>query len=154
MPEPLEFQTELRRRSQSWERADPKRALLERQRWDTWLVTLPGGTPHLVSLQRQHGAYVGSRDCAGFEYHDCPCAHLCTVRKAAYIHADDVAGERVRILDVDQERAGHHVERVRADGGEPTGRSRARDRRASPQGGVARLLISAKNHNTATGRAA
>lgn len=113
-PEPLDFRTQQRARTESWERAEPDAALLERQGWDTWLVTLPGGDVHELQLRRENGAYLGTCDCAGFEYHEGPCAHLCTVRKADYIHSDDVTGERVRVLDAAEDRAQHAVEKVRA----------------------------------------
>jgi len=119
MTVPLAFEVEKQRRTTSWKRAAPNDALLERQGWDEWLVTLPGGTAHAARLHRENGAFVGACDCKGWEYRDhdeSPCAHLCTVRKAAFGHVDDVTGQRVRILDPDEERA-QNIDRVRADGG-------------------------------------
>jgi hypothetical protein len=113
MPEPLDFHAKREAGSDSWDRADPRSALLERQRWDTWLVTLRGGEAHEVRLRRESGAYVGRCDCAGFEHHDGPCAHLCTVRKAAVVEVPDVRGRPVRVLDPDAERA-----QAMPDGGE------------------------------------
>lgn len=118
MPEPLAFEAEQQAHGDSWERAAPETALIERQSWNEWLVTLPGGTAHEVQLERDHGAFIGECDCKGFEFRDLgsPCAHLCTVRKAAFGHYTDVRGRRVRILDPDEERA--QREPMRADGGE------------------------------------
>jgi hypothetical protein len=119
VPEPLAFEVEMQRRTTSWERADPSAALLERQAWDEWLVTLLGGEPHTVRLRRENGVLIGECDCKGWQYRDhdeSPCAHLCTVRKAAFGHVDDMIGQRVRILDADEERA-QNIDRVRADGG-------------------------------------
>lgn len=79
-------------------------------------MTLPGGDAHLVAVAVDDGQHVGQCDCKAWEYHDAPCAHLCTVRKAAFISATDVKGERVRIprLDLD---AHETDERAVADGG-------------------------------------
>jgi hypothetical protein len=113
MPEPLDFREKPDAASDSWTRADPHAALLERQAWDVWPVTLPCGSAHSVRLRRESGAYVGRCDCAGVEHHDGPYAHLCTVRKAEFGHVADVSGRRVRALDPEAERA-----QALADGGE------------------------------------
>lgn len=91
---PLDFATERDDRTASWRRADPRTALTERTAWNRWVVTLPDGEhAHDVRLERDHGAYVGEcytpdgderEPCPGNAYHDSPCAHLCTVRKAAF----------------------------------------------------------------------
>lgn len=120
MTEPLDFDRKRELDSDSWRRARPRKALIERRSWDTWLITLPGGDAHEVALSREHGAYLGTCDCDGFEYHDGPCAHLCTLRKADFIGETDVRGQPIRIFDrkaVDDARADHTVERARADGG-------------------------------------
>ena len=114
----LDFDAEAEARSTSWERADPDRALIERRSWNEWSVLLPDGEKaHICRLERDHGAYVGACDCPGYEHHDGPCAHLCTLRKAEFGHDRDVEGRRVRVLDADEERAQGAVERIRADGG-------------------------------------
>ena len=120
MPDVLDFRGEADRDSTSWERASPGRALIERDAWNEWTVLLPDGEDsHEVRLERDHGAYVGACDCWGFRGRDrpeSPCAHLCTLRQAAFGHYRDVNGNRVRILDPDEERA-QSVDRARADGG-------------------------------------
>ena len=128
MPEPLDFRTEQHERTTSWERADPEAALVETTAWNRWRVMLPPSTtPHDVHLERENGAYVGRCDCPGFEHHDGPCAHLCTVRKADFGHYDDLSGRRIRIRSAGEERADHYAEpeetddRLRADGGETDG---------------------------------
>jgi hypothetical protein len=122
MVEPLDFRSQQRERTTSWERADPAAALIETVAWNRWRVMLPGSTdPHAVHLEREHGAYVGGCDCPGFAHHDGPCAHLCTVRKADYGHFEDIRGRRIRIRSDAEERAGCFAEpdeRLRADGGE------------------------------------
>jgi hypothetical protein len=116
--EPLDFQAEAEARSTSWERADPDHALIERRSWNEWAVLLPDGEEaHVCRLERDHGTYVGGCDCPGYEHHDGPCAHLCTLRKAEFAHDRDVEGRRVRVLDANEERAQGTVECVRADGG-------------------------------------
>ncbi|WP_254830179.1 SWIM zinc finger family protein [Haloglomus salinum] len=80
MPDPFEFREEADERSTSWERADPDRALIERRAWNEWALLLPDGEEaHRCRLERDHGAYVGECDCPGYEYHDGPCAHTCTL---------------------------------------------------------------------------
>lgn len=97
--EPLDFEAERDAESESWERARPGQALIERMNLYGWRVTLPGGEAHHVALGRDHGAFVGWCDCNGYRYHDGPCAHLCTIRKAAFVSICDVRGERVEIPD-------------------------------------------------------
>ena len=119
MSEPLHFRSKRETDSVSWQRARPTRALIEQLEWDTWLVTLPGGTAHEVELCRERGAYVGCCDCESYQYRGEACAHLCTVRKAAFGGVEDLRGRLVEIVDPDEERA-QHVDRLpaRADGGE------------------------------------
>jgi hypothetical protein len=117
---PLDFAGARDDGSESWHRAEPARALLEQSGWNRWLVLLPDGEEaHEVRLERDHGAYVGQCDCKGFAYHDGPCAHLCTVRKAAFGRLDDVQGRTVEVVDGDEARADRAVERqmARTDGG-------------------------------------
>lgn len=120
MPDVLDFRGEADRGSTSWRRADPGRAFIQRRAWNEWAAFLPdGGDAHEVRLERDHGAYVGECDCWGFRDRDrpeSPCAHLCTLRQAEFGHYEDVNGNRVRILDADEERA-QSVDRARADGG-------------------------------------
>jgi len=120
VPDVLDFRGEADRGSTSWRRADPGRAFIQRRAWNEWAVFLPdGGDAHEVRLERDHGAYVGECDCWGFRDRDrpeSPCAHLCTLRQAEFGHYEDVNGNRVRILDADEERA-QSVDRARADGG-------------------------------------
>ncbi|WP_435062365.1 hypothetical protein [Halobaculum sp. EA56] len=107
----------------SWERADGLHALIERASTYGWRVTLPGGSDaHSVALADEHGAYVGWCDCDGFAFHDGPCAHLCTLRKAAFIGGRTTTGERVRIASTAVEDSppsgealpdgGHQIERA------------------------------------------
>jgi hypothetical protein len=118
--EPLDFRWEADAGSTSWKRGAPGRALIERRSWNEWAVFLPDGEDsHVVRLERDHGAYVGECDCWGFRGRDdpeSPCAHLCTLRQAESGHYDDVDGNRVRILDADEERA-QSIDRAVADGG-------------------------------------
>jgi hypothetical protein len=116
---PLEFEHERDQETESWARADPRAALIERRAWNRWLVTLPGGDTHLCRLEREHGAYLGDCDCAGFEFHDGPCAHLCTLRKAEFLgESVTTTGHPVETFDQAQERADSLPNRaLSADGG-------------------------------------
>lgn len=117
---PLDFAAARDDGSQSWRRADPQGALLEQSGWNEWLVFLPDGDDvHEVRLERDHGAYFGRCDCRGFEFHDGPCAHLCTVRKAEFGRLVDARGRTIEVVDDDEIRADHDVERqvARTDGG-------------------------------------
>lgn len=107
---PVEFS----RGGTSWERADPLGALLEVTGSGTVLVTLPDGGVHEVCLASTGGGFVGWCDCNGWQYHDGACAHLCTVRKAAFGGVEDTAGRPVRIPPSRQ------IHRpIRTDGGRP-----------------------------------
>lgn len=108
----------------SWDRGDPVAALIEAKSDQSWTVSLPDGDDwHHVALIFDSGHYVGRCDCPGFEYHDGPCAHLCTIRKADTIAYPDLNGEPIEIERMDRaagdELADQHddMERVRADGG-------------------------------------
>lgn len=134
---PLDFENERDSNSTSWQRADPLRALIEQTAWNHWRVTLPDGEhTHEVRLETDHGAYLGDcriptddgpdKRCPGFAYHDGPCAHLCTIRKAAVVHLRDVQGRPVIVYDIEDvadARADPAVEKVLADGGPQRRRS-------------------------------
>ncbi|WP_435119065.1 SWIM zinc finger family protein [Halolamina sp. C58] len=100
----------------SWARADPKAALIESTGRYGFRVTLPDGDGHLVAVAIEDGEYVGTCDCKAWEYHDGPCAHLCAVRKAAFLGVTDARDEPVSIprLDLD---AHETDECAAADGG-------------------------------------
>ncbi|MFC7069478.1 SWIM zinc finger family protein [Halobaculum lipolyticum] len=116
----LDFEAERDDATTSWERADGLAALIERASTYGWLVTLPGGTDaHSVALADESGAFVGWCDCKGYEFNVGPCAHLCALRQAAYVHATTTDGERVRIASTEVEDTpevrpdgGHHIERA------------------------------------------
>jgi len=116
----LDFEAERDDETTSWERGDGLAALIERASTYGWRVTLPGGTDaHSVALADESGAFVGWCDCKGYEFNVGPCAHLCALRKAAYVHARTTDGERVRIASVAVEDTpetrpdgGHQIERA------------------------------------------
>ena len=83
--------------STSWQRADPDAALIESTGRYGYLVTLPGGDTHRAALAVENAQHVGTCDCQGWEYNDGPCAHLCTLRKAAFAEVEDVRGEPVTL---------------------------------------------------------
>ncbi|WP_058365930.1 hypothetical protein [Haloparvum sedimenti] len=139
MPEVLDFEGRRDVGSASWERADPTAALIERVAWNRWHVLLPDGEhTHEVRLERDHGGLTGAcmalmddgkERCPARKYNDPdePCAHLCTVRKAAFgaIEGDD--GEPVRVYDAGDAavaRADAHIEAAMADGGRVVGGGR------------------------------
>ena len=102
----------------SWDRADPQGALIESVSRYSYRVALPDGEQvHLVAVAVEDGQHVGTCDCKAVKYHDGPCAHLCTVRKAAFIDERDTRGERVRIPRVDLD-AHTTDERAATDGGQ------------------------------------
>jgi hypothetical protein len=125
MKRTLDFEAERDREdSTSWERADPVAALIEGESDHSWTVSLPDGEDwHHVVLIFDNGVYVGQCDCEGFEYHEGPCAHLCTIRKADTIGYPDINGESIKIERINRaagdELADQHddTERARADGG-------------------------------------
>ncbi|ELZ78104.1 hypothetical protein C455_10493 [Haloferax larsenii JCM 13917] len=93
----LDFKRERDESTTSWVRADPVAALVERIAPTTYLVTLPGGSAHVVEYGKERGARVGGCDGKGFEFRDkedSPCAHLCVLRKAewSYNQFGDDAG--------------------------------------------------------------
>ena len=75
---PLDFAAKRDGGSDSWRRADPTAALIERVAYNRFLVTLPDSkATHEVQLERDHGAFTG--DCRhpeeGVDYADqerCP----------------------------------------------------------------------------------
>jgi hypothetical protein len=87
----------------SWERADPRGALIEPVSECAWRVLLPDAEEgeHVVVLARDHDGYRGRCDCPGFEYNDGPCAHLATVRQADFGRIEDIGGEIVDVPAID-----------------------------------------------------
>ncbi len=126
--EVVDFESVAGTDSTSWGRADPQAALIERTCRYGYRVTLPDGDAHLVAVAREDGEHVGTCDCKAAVYHDEPCAHLCTVRKAAFADVEDVNGEPVTIARVDLD-AHDRDERAIADGGDVD-----RARRADTEG--------------------
>ncbi|MFA9515920.1 hypothetical protein ACERIT_01650 [Halopenitus sp. H-Gu1] len=110
---PLDFHSNRDSGSASWEHADPTAALIERVAWNHWRVTLPGSeNTYEVRLEHDHGAFVGKcevldgddrKQCPARKYNnpDEPCAHLCTIRKAAFVEISDVQGEPVTVFETD-----------------------------------------------------
>lgn len=128
----LDFKREASTSSTSWERADPAAALVERSGVDEYVVMLRDGeTPHTVSYATERGARVGYCDCKGFEYRDrddSPCAHLCVLRKAEFVGADDVNGRPVEAADTAELVEAGATEpdpELRADGGRDLGETPA-----------------------------
>lgn len=99
----LDFRTEADERTTSWERADPRAALVERVDPITFRVMLQdGASSHTVNYARERGAYVGACDCKGWDYRereDSPCAHLCVLRKAEFVGFRDMDGTPIRAAD-------------------------------------------------------
>lgn len=96
---PLEFETECQRRTTSWQRAAPMADDTEIQKLNrfTWTVRLPDGQRHVTALLRREDYFAGYCDCKGFEFNSGPCAHLCTLRQAAFVHVESDDGDRVTI---------------------------------------------------------
>ena len=92
----LDFKREAREETTSWQRANPRKALVERTDAVTFRVMLQDGdSSHTVQYTRERGAYCGYCDCKGWDYRDredSPCAHLCVLRKAEFIGASDTNG--------------------------------------------------------------
>ncbi|MCU4926668.1 hypothetical protein OB905_11855 [Halobacteria archaeon AArc-dxtr1] len=89
--EPLDFLEQRDTNTDSWIRAHPADALLEKFGRYGYKVTLRGGADvHYCALGIENGEYIGRCDCKGWQYHDGPCAHLCTLRKADFIGVIDV----------------------------------------------------------------
>ncbi|GAA0648642.1 SWIM zinc finger family protein [Salarchaeum japonicum] len=82
MKRPLDFERERDHETDSWARSDPLHAVIRPRLGDTYDVKLPNGEYHDVRLHRDHGAWLGTCDCKGYEYNDGPCAHLCALRRA------------------------------------------------------------------------
>lgn len=85
-----------------WQRARPLSASIERASRVGYRVALPDGDRHIVVLALDEGDYVGYCDCKAFEFNTGPCAHLCTIRKAAWAHVEDDRGNRVTIPRLDE----------------------------------------------------
>lgn len=84
--EPLDFLEQRDDETASWERARPSDALIEPFGRFGYRVTLRDGEEvHYCALGLEDGEYIGRCDCKGWKYHDGPCAHLCALRKAAFI---------------------------------------------------------------------
>lgn len=127
-PRTLNFRQERDTPTTSFDRADPRAALIEQQGPHAWTVSLPDGEgTHSVVLVEDGDEFLGRCTCDGFEFHKGACAHLCTLRKAAVIGYPDVNGTPVRVEQVDRpdgdDLADQHddTERVRADGGRRRG---------------------------------
>lgn len=115
MGEKLDFEGERDQGTESWRRADGLSALISRESRAGWLVTLSDGhDTHIVAIVVKGDDWFGRCDCRGYQYHDGPCAHLCTLRKAAFIGAKTNDGETVVPLNVATSRTGSNLE---TDGG-------------------------------------
>jgi|GEM_PF-957877 len=122
MSDALDFLAERDNQSGSWTRAQPDRALIERTSTYAYLVTLPDGHVHRCAYAiNDDGTYVGRCDCDGYRYHDGPCAHLCTLRKAEFGRDETTRGDRVRAAEAGEDYSAGVVNRdpptARADGG-------------------------------------
>lgn len=125
MSDYLDFQAAIDQESTSWQRADPQSAMIEQRTSTTFSVLLPDGEEaHKVTYGKERGAYVGHCDCDGYKYHDLPCAHLSTLRKAEFIRALDVHGRKIEADDMGP--GSEPDPEVLADGGRP-GRQEPRD---------------------------
>lgn len=90
--EAIDFLEERDSGTESWTRADPREALIESFGRFGYKVTLRDGeSVHYCALGLEDSEYLGRCDCKGWEYHDGPCAHLCTLRKADFLELIDVA---------------------------------------------------------------
>lgn len=130
---PVEFETERDRRSTSWQRAAPMAEETEIQSLNrfAWTVRLPDGQRHVAALLRREDWFEGWCDCRGFEYNDGPCAHLCTLRQAAFVHVETVDGDRVTIPEPSASRTaatdgGQIVEHAAGEDGREFGRPEGR----------------------------
>ena len=122
MPERLRFKEHLDPESGSVQRAREQEAAVAPVD-DTGQVIIEfadSDATHEVTLRRDGTEWYGDcwalhengdkhGRCKGLTYSDGPCAHLWRVRSA-------VARGDVEVPDVQEERADHHVEKVRADG--------------------------------------
>ncbi|MBZ6496029.1 SWIM zinc finger family protein [Natrinema longum] len=89
--EPVDFLEERDDGTESWTRADPREALIESFGRFGYKVTLRDGeSVHYCALGIEDGEYVGRCDCKGWQYHDGPCAHLCTLRKADFLELIEI----------------------------------------------------------------
>lgn len=116
---PLDFAAEREAETTSWVRADPTVALIERWGRYGYLITLPGGSAHFAAIgRRSDGTYVGWCKCKGFQHHDGPCAHLCTLYKADTVGVEAVNERPVTVehaVEAEQEDvAEEHAEAQRS----------------------------------------
>lgn len=117
MTRTLDFQAARDDGGDSWQRADPRRAVIQRLRWDQFGIALDDGDDaHVVTLRHNGREYIGQCDCKGYKFSSGPCAHLVTLRKAEFINAQQASGEPVVIPD-EIDRYDHAVEQAMADGG-------------------------------------
>ncbi|WP_255195382.1 hypothetical protein [Halorarius litoreus] len=102
----------------SWQRADPRNAVIQRLRYDQFGIALDDAEDaHVVTLRHEGRGYVGECDCKGYTFHRGPCAHLATLRKAEFIGANMADGQPVVIPD-EIDKFDHDIEQALADGGE------------------------------------
>ncbi|WP_058365739.1 SWIM zinc finger family protein [Haloparvum sedimenti] len=102
--ERLDFQRLAGTEETSWQRGEPRAASIKRASRIGWRVALPGGEPHTVALAIDGGEWTGYCDCKGFKFNAGPCAHLCTLRKAAFGGLPDDRGNRVTVAHADEAR--------------------------------------------------
>lgn len=148
----LDFESEQRRQSTSWERADARQASIEAIGTYGYRVSLPDSdNEHVVAIGKREGLYVGYCECRGFEYNPGPCAHLCALRKADYLGEHGVNVAEVEVSDepptpdlsvlTDAERNAYVACRI----GDTGVREYQRERGYSSKGTVSNLLKRAEN---------
>lgn len=114
----LDFQAARDDGGDSWDRADPDAAVIQRLRYDQFGIALPDGEDaHVVTLRHEGRGYVGECDCKGYTFGSGPCAHLATLRKAEFIGARMADGDVVAIPD-EVDRYDAEIEQAMADGGQ------------------------------------
>lgn len=123
MTQPLNFDAAKENGGDSWSRADPRTATIQRLTFDQYGVALPDGDDaHVVTLRHEGQGYLGECDCKGYKFSSGPCAHLTTLRKAEFIGEEQANGDPVVIPD-EVDRYDHHIEqsadKARTDGGDP-----------------------------------
>lgn len=126
---PLDFLTESDDQTTSWQRGDPRDALIQSTSRFGWDVTVRGGETHRVVLACEGSRHVGRCDCDGYRWHDGPCAHLCALYRAHTDRVRDADGDLVSLPVVARLVDGRDVrdddtpevepadDRARADGG-------------------------------------
>lgn len=109
----VDFLTERDDGTSSWQRASTETARVRYVSPTVYVVALDGGR-HLCTLhETPQGFYRGACDCKGWEYNDGPCAHLCALRMADYVHETTVRDRKVRVPTISSTSS----ERAVADGG-------------------------------------